>query len=62
MNDVSGIWIPPWDEDGNGAGAALPLLITNVMQRIREWHTWREDWQLEIPVADALKRLIVEVS
>jgi hypothetical protein len=58
MNDVSGHWIPPDEEDGNGPGAIVPLVVSNVAQRIREFRTRREDERDEISIMEARKRLV----
>jgi hypothetical protein len=58
MNDISGTWIPPWDEDGNGPGAIVPLVVSNVAQRIREFRTRLEDERDEIPIMEARRRLV----
>lgn len=56
MNDTSGHWIPSNEEDG--VETSLELFARNVRQRVREIQTKREDAQLEIPVADARRRLV----
>jgi hypothetical protein len=56
MYDISGHWIPPWDEDGNGVGAALPLVVSNMAQRLRELRTRIEDERLTISIMEARKR------
>jgi hypothetical protein len=58
MNDISGTFIPPWDEDGNGPGAIVPLVVSNMAQRIREFKTRIEDAQVTISIMEARRRLI----
>jgi hypothetical protein len=58
MNDASGTWIPPWDEDGNGVGASWPLVVSNIAQRLRELRTRREDERDEISSVEARRRLM----
>jgi hypothetical protein len=58
MNDVSGHFIPPDEEDGNSSCAALPLPIANLAQRIREFLTRLEDERDEISIMEARRRLV----
>lgn len=56
MNDVSGNWIPSTDEDG--IETALETFYRNVRQRLQERRTRLDDDTLEIPVAEARRRLL----
>ena len=56
MTDINGVWIPP-DEDGN-VDHALRLAVENVVQRWKELWTRVENAGLEIPVADARRRIV----
>lgn len=59
MNDVTGNWIPPTDEDGNDVGKAVtPLLVANLRQRLLERRTRREDERDAISAVEARKRLL----
>ena len=55
MNDISGNYIPP-EEDGNIT--AFDLFCRNVMYRIQELRTQREDEQDEILPTEARRRLV----
>ena len=56
MNDVSGHWIPPDEEDGNDYDP-VPLFVRNVQQRLKERRTAREDEQQPISRWEASRRL-----
>lgn len=56
MNDTQGHWIPPGEEDGNDYDP-VPLLFRNLVQRLRERRTAREDEQQPISRWEASRRL-----